>query len=382
MTRSVTSFLIIIATVVTFVMMYFGYSNAENQANFVKTDTIKKIEEPVVDPVTLQVSKMSLEEKIGQMLIVGFENKYADEHIIKMITQYHVGGVNLLGRNVKDGVQTKQLIADLQKITDVPLFIATDQEGGKIIRFSFLGELTPQIKIKEIYQAEQVAFIRAKELRELGVNMNFSPVVDYVSDNKSYLYSRTFGTDPETTGNLGMAMVRGYFKGGIVPVVKHFPGYGNIFPDPHRNQATSDITEKELELYLAPFQKIIEDNPTVPIMTAHILIPKVDSKIATLSTKFLSEILRKQMGFNGVIITDELEMVSAGRSVEKLAVEAVEAGADVVISTYTPEKQITIFNKLKDAVLSGDISAERIDESVKRILTLKTKFNRPYESIF
>lgn len=373
MTRSVTSFLLIIATVAIFVMTYFGYSNAENQVNFAHTETSKQIEEPVIAPVALQVSKMSLDEKIGQMLIVGFENKYADEHIIKMITQYHIGGVNLLGRNVKDGVQTKQLIADLQKITDVPLFIATDQEGGRSSRFQFLSELTPQIKIKEIYQAEQVALNRAKELRELGVNMNFSPVVDYVSDSKSYLYSRTFGADPETTGNLGAAMVRGYVKGGIVPVVKHFPGYGNIFPDPHRNQATSNITEKELELYLTPFQKIIEDEPTVPIMTAHILIPRMDNKIATFSTRFLSEILRKQMGFDGVIITDELEMVSAGRSVEKLAVEAVEAGADIVISTYTPEKQINIFNKLKEAVLNGEILEKRIDESVIRILTLKNK---------
>ena len=317
------------------------------------------------------VSGMSLDEKIGQMMIIGFEHQYLDDHIRKMITRYHIGGVNLLGRNVKDENQVKQLVASLQKITTIPLFIATDQEGGKVVRFNFLSELTPQIKIKDSRQAEQVAFDRAKELRELGVNMNFSPVLDYVSHDKSYLYSRTFAVNPNLTGELGSAMIRGYKKGGVIPVAKHFPGYGNIFPDPHTNQATLNINREELGLNLTPFQKVVGGNSAVAIMTAHILIPVVDTKPATLSTKFLSEILRKQIGFDGVIITDDLEMISAGKVIEQSAVDAIKAGADMIISTYTLEKQIRIFDSLKNSVLNGDITEERINESVTRILSLK-----------
>lgn len=373
MARSIILSSIFVIIGATFVAATPGFFLKEADTVPVQVEVVKKAVSPTIDdPIILQINKMSLDEKLGQMLIIGFEHSYVDEHIKNMITAYHVGGVNLLGRNVKDIDQIKKLTTDLQKITNVPLFIATDQEGGKISRFQFLREMTPQIKIKDVEHAEQVAFDRARELRDLGVNMNFSPVVDYVSDRDSYLYNRTFGTTPDTTGELGGAMVRGYIKGGVIPVVKHFPRYGNIFPDPHKNQAILNITREELGLYLASFRKITEDNSVGAIMTAHILIPEVDDKIATLSTKFLNDILREQLGFNGVIMTDELEMVSAGKLIEQSAVDTIKAGADIVISTYTPQKQINIFNRLKEAVLSGEIPEKRIDESIGRILRLKS----------
>ena len=167
---------------------------------------------------------------LGQILIVGFEHQYLDDHIRKMITQYHIGGVNLLGRNVRDENQVRQLIIDLQKITTVPPFVATDQEGGKVVRFKFLDELTPQIEIKSVQQAERVAISRAKELAELGVNMNFSPVLDYVSNSESYLYDRTFGTNPTAIGELGSAMIKGYKEGGVIPVAKHLAKKSNNQP--------------------------------------------------------------------------------------------------------------------------------------------------------
>lgn len=351
---------------------YFSHIKKETIINIPTSQINKQENLAAVNPFASQVDKMSLDEKIGQMLIVGLEHQYPNDHIRKMITQYHVGGINLLGRNVKDKNQVKQLITDLQRIATIPLFIATDQEGGKIIRFNFLDELTAQIKIKGSQQAERIAFVRAKELQKLGVNMNFSPVLDYVSDNKSYLYSRTFGANPSVTGELGSAMIKGYRKGGVIPVAKHFPGYGNILPDPHKNQATLNINSEELELALTPFRRVIDDNSAIAIMTAHILIPKADTKVATLSSKFLNEILRKQMGFDGVIITDDLEMVSAGKTIEQSAVDAIKAGADMIISTYTPQKQIEIFNSLKNSVLSGGITEEKINKSVARILDLKT----------
>ncbi|MBI2100625.1 MAG: glycoside hydrolase family 3 protein [Candidatus Vogelbacteria bacterium] len=352
----------------------FSQIEKESIVNISQISQTKQENLAAVSPIISRVRKMSLDEKIGQMLIIGFEHQYLDDHIRNMITRYHIGGVNLLGRNVRDKNQVKQLIADLQRITTIPLFIATDQEGGKVTRFNFLSELTPQITIRNNRQAEQIAINRAKELRGLGVNMNFSPVLDYVSDSKSYLYNRTFGTKPVTTGELGSAMIKGYRKGGIIPVAKHFPGYGNIFPDPHKNQATLDIDSEELESNLIPFREVIDDNSAIAIMTAHILIPEIDERVATLSSEFLNEILRKRLGFNGVIITDDLEMISVGKTIEQSAVDAVEAGADIIISTYTPEKQIRIFNSLKNSVLNDGITEERINESVVRILNLKIAF--------
>ncbi|MDO8676265.1 MAG: glycoside hydrolase family 3 N-terminal domain-containing protein [Candidatus Azambacteria bacterium] len=333
---------------------------------------LANLKSPIDDPIKLKISKMSLDEKIGQLVIVGFENKYVDGHIEKMIKQYHVGGVNLLGRNAESQSQVKKLISDLQSMSQIPLFIAIDQEGGAMVRFKFLSELTPQSKITSTTQAKNIAFERAQELKELGVNMNFSPVMDYVSDKDSYLYHRTFGTNPDNIGELGDAMIKGYIKGGIVPVAKHFPGYGNVLSDPHNNKALLIANKETFDFNLVPFKKILIDSQIPAIMTAHIIIPFISQKPSTLSSEMLSGILRKQFQFKGVIITDDLEMVSVGGSIEQVAVDSINAGADMLISTLTPEKQDKILNRLKKAVLNKEITEKRIDESLMRILKLKS----------
>src|SRR3989344_26974 len=343
----------------------------KQQTSLVQEEQEMKKEPEVIDPIVLQVRGMSLDEKIGQLLMVGFVGQYLDSHIQKMVTQYHIGGVNLLARNVKDSNQVKKLISDLQKISSIPLFIGTDQEGGINIRFKFLQELTPQTKISDTVAAEQIAFDRAAELKDLGVNMNFSPVVDYVSNDKSYLYKRTFGASPNTAGELANAMIDGYLKGGVIAVAKHFPGYGNVVLNPHTDESVLPISVAELEINLASFIKVLTNKNTGAIMTAHIVIPEMDSKPATLSYKFITEILRNRLGFNGVVITDDIEMASVGHSVSDIAVESIKAGNDIIIDTYTPKNSIIIFDRLKQAVLNKEISKERIDQSVIRILNLK-----------
>src|SRR3990167_153615 len=263
MNRFILILLILIIFIGIGTSVYFVYSK-EKISKIVQKEI--KTEIIPVSPIVRKIKNMSLDEKIGQMLIIGFENKYLDDHVQKMIEQYHIGGINLLGRNVKDKNQIQQLTTDLQKISDTPLFIATDQEGGKVIRFNFLYELTSQIRIKDTQQAEQIALTRARELREIGVNMNFSPVIDYVSDTQSYLYNRTFGVDP------------------------HFTGYGNIVVDPHRKEAISSVSNETFNRNLIPFKKILENNiaDTIAIMTAHIVLTAIDSKPATLSQKFMT----------------------------------------------------------------------------------------------
>lgn len=360
--------LIIFLTLTAGIALFFSFPESKSS---------NKKEVSIVDPVVLKVSKMSLDKKIGQLLIVGFENKYIDDHIKKMIMQHHVGGINLLSRNVENQNQIKELVSGLQKMSEVPLFIATDQEGGNVSRFRFLGELTPQSEIKNVAQASAVALKRAQELKKIGINMNFSPALDYVSDNNSYLYNRTFHTDPNNIGELGVAMISGYIKGGIIPVAKHFPGYGNVLSDPHNNKAFLNIDKELLNLNLLPFRRVLSSNSTLAVMTAHVIIPFLDSKPATLSSKFINRILREDIGFSGVTITDDLEMVSSlvDVSIEQAAVDAINAGNDIIISTFTPWKQIKIFEKLKNAVLNGEIEEVRVNESVVRILKLKSFAN-------
>ena len=208
-------------------------------------------------------------------------------------------------------------------------------------------------------------------MKRFGITTNFSPILDYVSDPSSYLYNRTFKTNPETSAALGSAMVRGYLQGGIVPVIKHFPGYGNASLDPHTSEVTLTLKESEFDTYLLPFKEVLKEHPTVPLMVAHIIIPTIDTKPATRSPVFLSEILRNQIGFEGVIITDDIEMTSVGEEVGRAALEAIIAGADIIVSTKTPRKQIEVLNHLKEAVQNGTLTEERVNESVRRILTLK-----------
>ncbi len=208
-------------------------------------------------------------------------------------------------------------------------------------------------------------------MKDLGVNMNFSPVLDYVTSERSYLWPRVFRGNVAALSQLGSAMVAGYKEAGIIAVPKHFPGYGNVKPDPHANTVVLSTNSRGLAISLAPFRSILSNGGADAIMTAHIKVPFFDAKPATVSHKFITRLLREAWGFDGVVITDDIEMASAGKSVGETAVESIKAGADVVIVSITPEKYRVVFEGLKNAVQKGDITEQRLNESVGRILKLK-----------
>lgn len=324
--------------------------------------------------ISSTISQMSLDKKVGQLIVAGLPGPYADEAAKEAISQYHIGGVNLLSRNIKDRAQVAKLIKDLQTSAAVPIFVAADQEGGVISRLKFLKELMPQYNIKTTAQARRVALTRGKELKELGVNMNFSPALDYVANSKSYLWPRVFRGNVGVLSQLGSAMVAGYKEAGIVAVPKHFPGYGNIKPDPHSNTAVLLTNGKGLATSLVPFGSVLSNGGADAVMTAHIKVTFFDAKPATVSSRFISQLLRGAWGFNGVVITDDIEMASSGGSVGQTAVESIKAGADMVIVSLTPEKYKVVFESLKSAVLKGDITERRLNESVGRILKLKQAY--------
>lgn len=323
------------------------------------------------------VDTLTNEEKVGMMVIAGFDTPYVDEHIKELITKYHISGVNLLSKNIKSPDQVKELTTNLQLLnrenSDVPFIIAVDQEGGSVVRLQFLSEKTAQPKIKSDTNAYAIAHRRGVELKNLGINMNFAPVVDFVSDPKSYLYQRTFATTTQSIAVLAQGMIQGYLDAGIMPVIKHFPGYGNVVLDPHKKEARFAGTIQEFEMALEPFKRLLVPGQFVPVMTAHIIVPFVSEQPATKAPEFMSQRLRDMWSYEGVVITDDLEMVSAGESIGQSAVESVKAGADMVIVTPTVQKHFEVINALADAVERGEITEERLNVSVKRIIELRKR---------
>ncbi|OGY60104.1 MAG: hypothetical protein A3B23_03950 [Candidatus Colwellbacteria bacterium RIFCSPLOWO2_01_FULL_48_10] len=324
--------------------------------------------------LSARIGSMALEQKIGQMMIVGIRGMSPDEAVIEKIEKLHIGGFNLLKRNVADAGQVKNLSSGLQAIASVsgapPLFIGTDQEGGAVSRFNFISDLTPQSRIADAASGEAIALKRGSELKALGVNMNFAPMADYVSDPQSYLYGRAFRGSRSEVAAIASAMMHGYGVSGVIAVLKHFPGYGNVRPNPHSEGSRLDTDKNDVQANIGVFKNVISSSQVDALMTAHVIISDVDTEPASESYVFITRILRDEIGFNGVVMTDDLDMVSAGSSAGEAAVKAVLAGADMVIIS-NPALDGAVHASLLKAISDGRISESRIDQSVRRIFKLK-----------
>ena len=328
------------------------------------------------------LSELTLEEKVGQMFIIGFWGTKSDYYITKWLNERNLGGVILLSYNIKSRDQIQTLISDLQELSkntnpNISLFISTDQEGGTVNRVKVDGfsEFTAQSSIKSYDSAYAIAKIRGSELKTVGFNMNFSPVLDFIKNPKSILYSRVFRGTIEDVSNLGNGMILGYVDSGIIPVAKHFPSHPDNEVDPHEDLPISELSKNSLLLNVSPFQSAIKQN--TPIMVGHISYPNIDSEFASsLSETIITEILRNDLGFRGVLITDDLEMgaLSKNLSVEQIAKQAVIAGNDILLFSSTPQKYADAYNAIIDAVKKGEIPESIIDNSVLRILKLKKDF--------
>jgi beta-N-acetylhexosaminidase len=328
-----------------------------------------------------EIKSMTMEEKAGQLLIVGFSGYEPDYYINRMINLRHIGGVILFSRNIKDPVQVGSLANKLQALAksnrDPSLFIAVDQEWGEINRFkegitlfpgsNSLGKIA---SAKDVYTA---ANDTAKELKAIGINVNFAPVVDLAFKN-GVMYNRSYGKDPQLVANLGEASILGSRNGGIIPAVKHFPGLGRAMFDPHQGAVKIDTDLFVLnKTDLIPFKQALKANIEM-VMVSNALYPKIDAKNpACFSYPILTDLLRHTMGYKGIIVTDDLEMGAAlsQDSVGRLAVKAINAGADIVLVCHTPEKQREAYEALLSAIKRKEISKKRLNDSLKRILTLK-----------
>lgn len=330
-------------------------------------------------------SAWSLEEKIGQLFICGFHSLEADEQILTLVKDYHVGGTVYFRRNIESVPQLAALSSALQRLprnhADVPLFIAIDQEGGMVARLDHEGmsRIPGNMSLgaaDDLSLTEATARLAAKEMLALGINFNFAPCID-VNNNPAnpVIGVRSFGENPLKVAEHGVAAITGYQQQGVIATAKHFPGHGDTAVDSHRGLASVPHDKERLNaVELLPFRHAITAGVDA-IMTAHVIFPafEPDGIPATLSRKVLTDLLRTELGYQGVIVTDCLEMhaISKESGIAEGAVQSIEAGADLVLVSHTLRDQIAAIKAVKTAVKEGRITEERINQSVERVLRLK-----------
>lgn len=332
---------------------------------------------------------MNIEQKIGQMLVFGWSGSSREqqvsvnEHARELVEDMQVGGVLLLSRNVADDLRTTvDTINRLQSRSRFPLFVNADHEGGVVARIkngvTWFASNMALGATGEPRLAYKAAAAMAKELTAVGINLNFAPCVD-VNNNPDnpIIGTRSFGESPDMVSRFSRQAVRGYQDHGMIACAKHFPGHGDTAQDSHDCIPVVSRSLKQLRRFeLKPFRAAIRAGVSC-VMTNHVLFPDVDpDRPATLSPPILNGLLREEMGFQGLIIADCLEMKSITDNWDagEAAVMAVEAGVDVVVAAHTLGAQRKIRTALIDAVRQGRISESRIDESVARILALKQSY--------
>ena len=331
------------------------------------------------------VSKMSLEEKIGQMILAGISGTTMDANTKKLVNQFHIGGIIFYKNNFNTPAQTIQLVNQLktENSSRLPLFLSTDQEGGRVTRLP--GGLTnfptnEQIgKVNNREFSYKIGTLLGRELKEFGLNLDFAPVLDINSNpNNPVIGDRSFGNNLEIVSELGIQTMKGIQSQNVIPTIKHFPGHGDTSVDSHLDLPIINKSLKELkELELIPFERAIDDGADV-VMVAHILLPKLDkTNPASMSKVIMTDLLRDQLSFNGVIITDDMTMgaITEHFDIGKAAVESVKAGSDIILVGHNYDNVMKISSSLKTAVQNGEISEQRLNESTERIIQLKRKYN-------
>src|SRR6266851_5202830 len=351
--------------------------------------TTSQIQDTSPRAIAMQtLATMSLAQRVGQVFMLGFEGTSLSAANRALVQGLHLGGVTLFARNITNGPQLARLDADLQTIADpVPLFISVDQEGGLVVRVTdgatiFPGNMAVGAT-SDARLARQVAEASASELLAMGVNMDLAPVVDVNTNPLNPVIGvRSFGSDVSLVSDFGVQTIQGLQSAGVSAVGKHFPGHGDTDVDSHRDLPVVAHSLERLEsLEFLPFKAAIQAGVD-GIMTAHLYLPAIEPQQdlpATLSRTVLTGVLREQLGYQGLILTDALDMdaIKKDRPAAEAAVQAFEAGADLLlIAGITADDRRHLGEgppALHAAVQSGRVSEERLNASVLRILEAKAK---------
>jgi beta-N-acetylhexosaminidase len=332
------------------------------------------------DKVASIVSGMSVRDMVGQMFVVSVGGTQPDYYIEKLVRKRNIGGVILFGYNMKSEGQVESLTGRLQNIAmktepAVPLFVAVDQEGGDIASAPWVA---PQPAAAEVgsrgdpKEARAIAAAMGRQLLRAGINTDFAPVVD--TGFGAAIGNRSYGEDPELVARMGAAAVEGFEEAGVVSAAKHFPNHGPATSDSHVSLPVIRHDAKTLQSYdLPPFEAAIEAGVPM-VMVGHLVYPAIDPhNPASLSRDAIS-MLRRDLGFDGVVVTDDLAMAGAKSGGTQAAVEAVEAGADLLVIS-SPQQQIYAYDSVVAAVESEEIPRSRIEKSVGRLLTVKERYD-------
>ena len=351
------------------------------------TPALTPVPEP--DPFAEQLAAMTVEEKVGQLLIGGFEGTEIGDQATRLVQEYQVGGLILYGRNIAGAGQLVTLTNGLKALNGdgIPLFLSIDQEGGGVDRMPPEVRRTPGAycvgQTGSVPAAQSYGDVLAAECAAFGLNLDFAPVLDVWSNpGNTVIGQRAFSADARTVAGLGPAAARRMMDQDVIPAVKHFPGHGDPAVDSHVGLPVVDKSPEELEeTELIPFRAAIQsagtDGQVPAVMVAHILLTQLDpERPASLSPAVVTGLLRDELGFAGAVLTDDLTMgaVTQSYGLGEAAVLAVEAGCDILLVCHGPDSVPAVRTALLEAAASGRITAERLDESVYRILRLKTEY--------
>lgn len=324
----------------------------------------------------------SLEQRIGAMLMVGFDGLSAPDYVLDWLARGRIGGIYLFARNVSSPAQVKRLVAECRGAAKFPILVGIDQEGGIVARLRARFTESPGAMALgaagDSQLAEDIAFMLGREMAALGINWNFAPVADiaHQPENPS-LSTRSVGADHQLVSRIVTAQIRGFQRAGVAATVKHFPGLGNTIVDTHDAMAkVSGSLDYLHERDLLPFRAAIEADVAC-VMLTHVIYDALDPiHPATLSPAIVTGLLRRELGYAGAVCTDCMEMkaITDGFGAGEAAVLAVEAGVDMPLYSHTRASQEAAYEALLWAAKSGRISSARIEESLKRIQKLKSAY--------
>lgn len=386
--RSTVKRTILILISIMLVLGSLGCSQKVEQNLPLIDETTESSQEPVIEPEPTEedilkekISGMTLEEKLGQLVMIGIEGFIASEEELSLISEKKVGGVILFQRNIKDAAQLEELISslyDANKGNPLPLLIGVDEEGGRVSRLSAIFSNLPPAsdlgKEDDLELSYMYGKVQASKLKNLGINLNFSPVLDVDSNpSNPVIGNRAISSDPYIASKNGISLMKGLMDGGIVPVGKHFPGHGDTKLDSH---LALPIIAKDLEdlydLELIPFIEAIKEG--IPaIMVGHLLVEDLADLPATISEKVIKGLLRNQLEFNGVVFSDDMTM---GAIVENYTIESavdqfIKAGGDIALVCHGIQPVVEALQRLSKSYFEGSLTNEDINEHILRIMLLK-----------
>lgn len=323
----------------------------------------------------------SHKQLIGQLSILGFDGLSVPSYIRHLILEESLGGVILFKRNIESKEQLIELIREIKSIKkNYPLFISVDHEGGRVFRLPPPFTQIPtarEIGLKN--SGFEIGSLMGNELSEVGFNLNYAPVLDVdTNSNNPIIGDRAFSSDPETVSKVALDLVRGLRAKNILPCGKHFPGHGGTSKDSHLELPIVDLQLSDLEeVELIPFYMAVE-NQIEMLMTAHVLYPRIDPEYpATLSKKIITGLLRENLGYSGVVISDDFLMkaIADRYGLGEAAQLFLEAGGDILLICREEAAQLQVFDFLEKSLQDQKLSIEILEKSLQRVLKLKRKIS-------